>query len=485
MQKPRSLLWILLNLALGIAGGVTLGWGPLAGSTPLIAVLGVVGALLGGSIGCWSERENSHRWVLWGHGLILLGVALAALIPLYRIGSFPMPGETRLGNFERLWQAMAYAYPYFEAKDVAWDEVYARYRPRVARADSDEAYWRVIGTMLTELNDGHTGLTSPSPRAGRRYFAICRDVNRLIVLDEVGATARAAGLQRGDIVLAVDDLAVEEALTALPPVLRDGSTPQQRRAQAASNVLSTTQDTLKVTVTGPAGERTVTLVWPDAPPTPEPEEAEVWQPLVTGRRLPSGVGLIRVPTFQKTPGHDLVAEFDAALDGLLEAPALVLDLRGNGGGTTFISDRIAGRFLSERFTYGREYFRARLPQRGWRPRLDYHIRPRGTTYTGSLILLIDVDNFSTAENFIVALVDSGRAMTVGRQTGGGSGNPVSFNLTGSGRVRFSTGDFRRLDGTPIEGVGIAPDIPVTWTVEAFREGRDPDLAAAETLLSKD
>jgi C-terminal processing protease CtpA/Prc len=48
----------------------------------------------------------------------------------------------------------------------------------------------------------------------------------------------------------------------------------------------------------------------------------------------------------------------------------------------------------------------------------------GQTYDGALVLLIDETNFSTAEQFIVALVDSGRATTVGRLTSGGSGNPI-------------------------------------------------------------
>jgi C-terminal processing protease CtpA/Prc len=204
--------------------------------------------------------------------------------------------------------------------------------------------------------------------------------------------------------------------------------------------------------------------------------------VINGRRLPSGLGLIRIPTFSSDTGHDLTAEFDAALDGLMDAPGIILDLRGNGGGSSFISDRIGGRFLSQPFTYGCETYRRRLPWHAWQLRWTYRIKPRQPVYTGPVILLIDTTNMSTAELFITALVDSGRAQTVGRQTAGASGNPVMFRLPGGGLARFSTGEFRRRDGTPIEGVGITPTIPIAYTVAAFRQGDDPDLAAAERLL---
>ena len=404
---------------------------------------------------------------MWAHGLVLVTVALAAVIPLTRVGMLPLPGETRSVNFWRLWRALDYAYPYFDQKGADWGAVYEHYAPLVAQAESDEAYWALAGRMLAELNDGHTGLVSPPVQAGRRHFATCVDVGGAIVLDQVGATARAANLQRGDVVLAVDSLTIEEALRA-------GSTPQQRRARAAFHVLSTMEECLTVTVSGSTGERTVTLVWPEAPSA----AAAPAPPSITGERLSSGLGLIRIPTFER----NLVAEFDAALDGLIDAPGIVLDLRGNGGGSTRVSDPIVGRLLGHPFTYGREHFAARLPQRGWRAGFDYRARSRPPVYSGPLVLLIDVGSMSTAENSVVALADSGRATTVGRPTGGSSGNPIPFRLSGGGRARFSTGDFRRYDGMPIEGVGIAPDVPVAWTVEDVRAGRDPDLDAAVRLL---
>jgi len=46
---------------------------------------------------------------------------------------------------------------------------------------------------------------------------------------------------------------------------------------------------------------------------------------IVSRQLTSSVGYIRVPT--------LGAEFDATLNGMLDAPGLILDVRGTVAGT--------------------------------------------------------------------------------------------------------------------------------------------------------
>jgi hypothetical protein len=197
--------------------------------------------------------------------------------------------------------------------------------------------------------------------------------------------------------------------------------------------------------------------------------------------LPSGWGLLRLPTFSRHNGHNLLAEFDRALEPMRAARALILDLRGNGGGDSRLAGQIAGRFFSKRFCYGYDRFRQRLPLRGWSSRFDYCIQPRGKTISLPLVLLIDSRNMSSAEQFIAAFVESGRALTLGERTGGASGNPLTFPLPGGGQFRFSTGAFYTRSGLLLEGSGIQPDLPIPYTVADFQQGRDPLLLAAQQL----
>jgi carboxyl-terminal processing protease len=473
--------WIVLNMILGIVGGIILSFGPLAWSIPLVIVCALLGGLGGWFISRWSHRRGYKRLVLAVYIVMILLIVLLSIVPLYRIGLVGLPQDSPKNNFKRLMLALESAYPYTQKKGIDLQEIQRRYTQELELVTNDHDYWRLVSRMLTEFQDSHTGLLSPSVSSGRYTFATCLEVDGQMVVDTVGTVAKEIGLRRGDIVLQIQGMDVEDAIQLIPPVLTTGSTARLRRAKAVKHILSTTGDAISIQVSTANGIVEYFLKKPEALEAIRDDSVSP-APVITGELLDSGFGLIRIPEFYGEDGQDLVGEFDMVLDDLLEAPGIILDLRGNGGGSTFISDRIAGRFLDEDFAYGTEYFQQRLITRGWRLSYDYLVKSRSSTYFGPLILLTDVGCMSTTENFIVALIDSGRATAVGRQTGGSSGNPVRFMLTNGAFARFSTGDFRRSNGESIEGLGIVPHLPVSWTVEDVRSGNDPDLEAAIEFL---
>ena len=461
----------------------------LAGPAPLpLALTALAGAVVYGAL--WRRQSRSSarggraraRWL--AAGLLVLPLLLTAgfvggtLYALYNAGQILVPTDDRAANFERLWIAVRDNYPYFDIKDVNWDEVGARYRPLAAAAADDAAYHRLVADMLDELRDGHAFLAQPHPVERWRFGALA-DADGQAVIADLDDAARAAGLARGDIVVAVNGRSVDETIAALHPTLRAASTPWGERAWGLHNLLAAWDDAreLTVAVIGADGTaRTVTLTVPA-----QSEQRSEPGPTVTGRWLVSGVGLIRIPTFGGSR-EALVAEFDAALDALMNAPALILDVRGNGGGSSAAAAEMAGRLLAEPFEYARECYRQRLPERLWLACSARQVRPRGPRYAGPAAVLIDARTGSSAEEFALLLVESGRAVAVGRTSGGTAGSPLAFPLTSGGSVRFSSGDLRLLNGQRLEGQGIAPAVTVRWTRDDWRSGADPDVAAAERLL---
>lgn len=89
----------------------------------------------------------------------LLMLLLLPLLGTSCAGEDEFPDDLT-GNFDALWSLIDSRYCYFEEKDVDWDEVYARYRPKAEEATTEIELFAVCSDMLDELKDGHVNLTS-------------------------------------------------------------------------------------------------------------------------------------------------------------------------------------------------------------------------------------------------------------------------------------------------------------------------------------
>lgn len=192
------------------------------------------------------------------------------------------------------------------------------------------------------------------------------------------------------------------------------------------------------------------------------------------------------------------ARIQEAFQELREARALILDIRGNEGGTDLLGIRLAEHLLPGPFTYFS--LQARLcPERadhyasrgvphdprrvGWSevsPH-EYGGGPVPARFQGKLLLLIDEKVFSTADNFVACIADyrTDRVL-IGRPTHGGTGAPVPLaTLKHSGAVlTLTTMKVYRKDQELIEGRGTRPDVEVRWTRQDLLSGRGPDLEKA-------
>lgn len=64
------------------------------------------------------------------------------------------------GNFEALWTVIDEHYCFFEDKDIDWQEVHDRYRPRVYDGMPSTMLFQVCAEMINELQDGHVNLSA-------------------------------------------------------------------------------------------------------------------------------------------------------------------------------------------------------------------------------------------------------------------------------------------------------------------------------------
>jgi carboxyl-terminal processing protease len=214
-----------------------------------------------------------------------------------------------------------------------------------------------------------------------------------------------------------------------------------------------------------------------------------------GRWLePGKVAYVRIPSFfnpeYEKRALELVREFR-------EAAILIVDVRGNMGGSTpeeltsLLMDR-PYRWWTESTPLILPYFRYMASRSGWQyqpfdgSELLWRSpvrQPSKDTFKGKLALLVDAACNSACEDFAMPFKDNSRALLVGETTAGSTGQPYNLDL-GNGMLAM-VGAKREMfpDGSRFEGAGIKADLEISPSAEDIRQGRDVALEAARKRLS--
>lgn len=170
------------------------------------------------------------------------------------------------------------------------------------------------------------------------------------------------------------------------------------------------------------------------------------------------------------------ADFDAAFERYRTAPAVILDVRPNGGGNDSLAFEIAGRFTSATITVGTVRFRNGPAHTDFGPPTTRTVSPRGPwQYGGRVYLLVGAGCASSNESFIMAMSQLPNVTLVGERTAGATGNPGAFPLAGGWSYTVSRWIEYTPDGHVIEDNGLSPNVVVPSSAADFALGRDPVL----------
>lgn len=227
---------------------------------------------------------------------------------------------------------------------------------------------------------------------------------------------------------------------------------------------------------------------------------------VTWKQLTPSIGYLRIESFEDGP--KVVARVDRAFAELSKYAALVVDLRGNGGGTLSAAMRLGDHLLPRMQPVG--YFASRAGLTRYRARSIDEIKPsrlpvfsgydseefaREMVNKGALMLttggraqhgfsrrvvvLIDEYCFSASEALASVVKETRAATLIGRRTSGAMLSASPFPLEGGWTLVLPVWDFRTAQGVRVEGRGVEPTILVKP-----RDDKDADLEAALAFLNK-
>jgi carboxyl-terminal processing protease len=142
--------------------------------------------------------------------------------------------------------------------------------------------------------------------------------------------------------------------------------------------------------------------------------------------------------------------------------AVLVDLRGNSGGSLFEANKLTGLFVSSGAT-----LQVKESNGNVRPWGDYRAKQ---IWKKPMAVMVDRYSASASEIFAGAIQDYQRGIIIGQKTFG-KGTVQKLDDLSSGQIKITESKFYRITGSGMQNKGIHPDItlPNTWDIEEIGE----------------
>jgi C-terminal processing protease CtpA/Prc len=338
----------------------------------------------------------------------------------------------------------------------------------------------IIAQTMMAFNDSHTFFIPPEQTTKSEYGWRWKAIGDkcYVVALQPGSPAEKAGLKVGDRVLTIDGvLAKREDLWKLsylyyglrpaPGLRLYIASPGETKARMLDVPAKVTQEKRTLDFTGTNGG---TDIWKSIWSSEREERANRHRGLVMGDAF-----IWKMPEFNMPDG--VVDEWVGKAKG---HKALILDLRGNGGGSVETLARLLGNVLDHDVKIG--------DLKGRKEMKPQMAKTRGkNVFTGKLVVLIDSNSGSAAELFARVVQMEKRGTVIGDRSAGAvmRAQHFSHDIGMDIKIFFASSvtdaDVIMTDGKSLENAGVTPDELLLPTAEDLAANRDPVLAHAAEL----
>ncbi len=362
---------------------------------------------------------------------------------------------------------------------VDWDAKVAEARQKIASANSFNLAMAHIAAMIDQLNDSHTFMLPPRHayrfEPGFRYQIVGNQCFVTHVRPQSDADTK--GLKPGDEILSINGYDVNREVlwkmqygfTVLRPQpvlnlsLRSPSG-AQRELQIAAKIR---QEKLITNITAEGGGDIFDII----------REIENEQHLMRMRYLefPEKLLVIRLPVFALSP-----TEVGSLIGKARKYPAVILDLRGNGGGAASTVEHLVGGMFDHDVKV--------VDRIGRKEKKPMIAKTMHNAFAGKLIVLVDSRSASASEVFARVVQLEKRGLVFGDLSSGSVMESMHY-LERMGAdtiiifgVSVTESNLIMADGNSLEHRGVTPDKLLLPTADDLAAGRDPVLAGAAEVV---
>lgn len=360
-------------------------------------------------------------------------------------------------------------------------DVEARFKTAEEKIKTATSVGQIFGTIaqvLIELDDSHTFFIPPSRAYTTDYGWSMQMIGDRCFVSAVdkGSDAEAKGVKPGDEVIEAGGYKIDRTNLWKFNYLYDTLRPQQFVRTVLRSPNGEPRE-LQLLAKQKEGKRMINLT-----------NYNEWMDLVRKSEREADLGRDRYKSFGdqlliwKMNEFDLTdSQVDDAMDKVRKHQALILDLRGNGGGWVTTITRMLGNLIDHDVKVGDSVSRKETKPLMAKTRGD-------KAFKGKLIILVDSRSASASEVLSRTIQLEKRGTIVGDKTAGAvmasrmHMDEVGLDVVIFYGVSVTVSDLIMPDGKSLEHIGVTPDEVRLPTPEDLAADRDVVLSYAASLL---
>lgn len=437
--------------------------------------------------------------------------------------------QEKVYGLSRFWQETNYNFVFFNRVNrQEWDSLYQAMIMEVQATPNDYEYYKKLEQFCAYLNDGHTNVYYPQAVSEKimttmfgPYRLFLTNFDGKAIITRVNFSKKDE-IQIGSEIITVNGIPTAEYITKNVRPYIASSTVYVRENQCIYQLLKGVEgQQFTITIQQPDGTvKSLTLTHARTEETDVYPAFEQFK-LMDYKSLNGGIAYLQINSFED---ESLDSLFQTVLPEIYKAKAVIIDLRNNGGGSTYIGLNVLKYFVDDTLMYGsRSESRMHIPTyKAWGAFLtpedtlqdnadwgmtkadmtqsylmardnyyyafDYYpdtIRLNAKRMEVPTVVLISNSTASAAEDFLIYADGYAHITKIGTPTYGSTGQPYLFDLPGGGRARICTKNDTYPDGRQFIGYGITPDIEVKTPLQDYLNNNDVVLQKAiQVLLQK-
>lgn len=396
-----------------------------------------------------------------------------------------MTKNEQLELFEQVWNTVNEHFYDPNFNGINWGKKHIEYKTQIEDCNTIDTLFFLLNEMLFELNSSHCGVgllselnnvVSPYIFKNGETGLDIRIIEKQIIVTNVlkNSSADKANIKTGYIIEKIDDLVINdiETLVQYKPPFNSRNWKFHLTSEVLRQIYGQAETNVKIDFLD--------------------ENNQSHTKILTRTKRQNGISLGDglSPAYLKSESHFISnniaylsfnafnpADLEHVLNNLEKlntSKGLIIDLRGNDGGSIEGMKLLLGRFVSERRIYGTYINRSEQNE-------DF-IEPVGTKYEGKVVLLVDEMSISGAENMAGIVQQFSIGKVIGNQTPGqmlwGNGYLINDSIA----LVIPIYKLEYTNGFNLENNGVIPDIEIELKRTDLLQGKDTQLEKAIDYL---